>query len=406
MRPTTHSRRPVRRVRNILVALGWYFPEIHRGVARFARDHGWHLTADFDDLVPARWQGDGVITLLGAGQTIWRRLRNLKVPIVDLAESRDNIKLPRVTVDNAAIGCLAAEHFLTRGYRHFVFVQRWDLGVGRRRREAFEERLAVEGMRCDTLCWQKERGSRHDDRQQRHRWLVRCLKALPRPLAVFATRDTEAVEVIDACLSAGLAVPEQVAVLGVNNTETICDCLRVTLSSIQTNWERVGFEGAALLEGLLSGKPAPTSVRYISPSGVVERQSTDSRAVDHPLVAAALEFIQRHAHQPIRMIDVVKAVATSRSGLEKAFREHYIRAPMEELRVIRVARAQAMLRDTEESILAVAQKTGFATSHNLCRTFRQQLEMTPREYRHRQRETSESPGHDVSRGRQIVLATG
>lgn len=114
---------------SILLALSWYYPEIHRGVARYARDHQWHLTADFGDLVPKHWNGDGVITLLGAQEDIWRRLRRLEVPIVDLAESRPNIALPRVTMDNAAIGLMAAEHFLQRGYRRFVYFHRWDLGV-------------------------------------------------------------------------------------------------------------------------------------------------------------------------------------------------------------------------------------------------------------------------------------
>jgi len=111
--------------RYVLFALGWYYPEIHRGVVRFARDHQWHVTADFDDLVPRHWRGDGVITLLGARQNLWKSLRKLDVPIVDLAESRPNIRLPRVTMDNAAIGRMAARYFLDRGYRNFAFFHRW-----------------------------------------------------------------------------------------------------------------------------------------------------------------------------------------------------------------------------------------------------------------------------------------
>ncbi|QDS89246.1 Xylose operon regulatory protein [Rosistilla ulvae] len=367
--------------RNILLALGWYYPEIHHGVARFARDHHWHVTADFDDLVPEHWRGDGVVTLLGARQDLWRKLRRLKVPIVDLAESRPDIALPRVTMDNAAIGRIAADHFVERGFRNFAFVHRWDLGVSRVRRDAFQTALAAAGHRCEVLNWNKEAGRSSDTREQRHRWLVRRLSALPKPLAVFAMRDVEAVEVIEACIAAEIAIPDQVAVLGVDNTYTICDCLRVPLSSVNTNWEQVGYQGAALLERLICGDPVPATPIYIPAVGVCQRRSTDSLAVEHPAVVAALRYIHDHSAEAIDMTDVVRHVAMSRSGLEKAFREYYIRPPMEELRHARLNRARRELLETDDKIIAIARRTGFQTSQNLCRVFQQQLGMTPKQFR-------------------------
>ncbi len=353
---------------------------MHRGVARFARDHNWHVTFDFDDPFPKHWKGDGVITLLGLRQDMWRRLRHLRVPIVDLAESRPDIALPRVTMDNAAIARLAAEFFLDRGYRHFAFVHRWEMGVSRRRRDCFRAALVERGHRCHVLSWQRERQRRPDTREQRHRWLVRRLSAMATPLAVFA-RDNEAVEVIEACFAADLAVPDEIAVLGVDNSEMICDCLRVPLSSIDNNLERVGYEGAALLDRLVRGEAAPSSPLYIPPAGIVERRSTDNLAADHPRVQTALRFIRDHSHELISMADLVKHVAMSHSGLEKAFREHYVRAPMEELRHTRLTHAMRLLRETNEKIAAIARLTGFQTSQNLCRTFRHQLGLTPKQYR-------------------------
>ena len=127
------------RERNILLALGWYYPEMHRGVARFARNHNWHVTADLEEVVPRNWRGDGVITLLAARQNTWKLLEHLDVPIVDLAESQPNVALPRVTMDNPAIGRMAAEYFLNCGYEHFAFIHRWNLGVSQRRGEYFSE---------------------------------------------------------------------------------------------------------------------------------------------------------------------------------------------------------------------------------------------------------------------------
>ncbi|UUO09152.1 DNA-binding transcriptional regulator [Blastopirellula sp. J2-11] len=373
--------RPRTTATHVLLALGWYYSEIHRGVARFARDHHWHVTFDFDDLVPRDWQGDGVITLLGAQQEIWRSLRRFDVPMVDLSESRTEIPLARVTMDNVAIGKMAALHFLERGFRHFAFVHRWELGVSQRRRDAFAAELAQYDRRCEILSWQMQRGRRSDTRQQRHRWLVQCLAELPKPLAVFAPRDIEAVEIIEAAMAIGALVPDEISVLGVDNTETICDCLQTPLSSIDNNLEQVGYEGAALLSRLMAGEKGPSETIYIAPSRVVERRSTDSMAVPHPQVAAALRFMQENAHLPINMVDVFRAVAMSRSGLEKAFRENYIRPPMEELRHIRLLHAKKMLLQTHEKIVNIAKATGFETSQNLCRVFRQSVGMTPKQFR-------------------------
>jgi len=159
---------------------------------------------------------------------------------------------------------MAARYFLDRGYRNFAFFHRWDLGASHRRRDSFQAELARYGHRCEILSWQKERGKRTDTRDQRHKWLIHHLTALPKPLALLAIRDIEAVEVIEACLSADLSVPEQISILGVDNSETICDCLRVPLSSIDNNLEQVGYEGAALLERLIGGESPPTSPIYNS----------------------------------------------------------------------------------------------------------------------------------------------
>lgn len=366
---------------DVLLSLGWYYPEIHRGVARFARDHDWHVTADFDDPIPKHWRGDGVIALLGARHDHWRELRRLKVPIVDLAESRPNIKLPRVTMDNLAIGRMAAEHFVRAGYRHFAVYHRWKFGVSRRRRDAFQTLVNDDGHRCEVLSWPSERGDRVDTRQERHDWLMRRLSQLKTPLALFAVRDVEAVEVIEACLAAGINVPDQIAVLGVDNNEMICDCLRVPLSSIDPNLEEVGYQGAALLSGLLSGDAAPSKPIYIPPIGIVRRRSSDGLAVEHAAVATALRFIHEHAHEPIQMSAVVRHVNISRSALEQAFREHFVRPPMAELRRIRLQHAKSLLQETDWTVTEIAKESGFQTAHSLCRTFKQHFGMTPGDYR-------------------------
>jgi LacI family transcriptional regulator len=290
-----------------------------------------------------------------------------------------------VTIDNAAIGRMAAEFFLGRGYRNFAFVHRWELGASRKRRDHFRGIVAKEGYDCEILSWGKERKGRADTPEQRRRWVKQRLARLETPLAVFASRDVEAATVIDSCLELGFQVPEQVAVLGVGNSEAICECLQVPLSSIEDNWELVGYEGASLLERLMKGERAPDAPIYISPGKIVERRSTDSLAVEHPQVVVALRFIHDNYQEPISMTDVVARVSMSRSGLEKAFREHYIRPPMEELRHVRLVKAMKKLAETDEKIITVARLTGYQTPHNLCRAFKQQVGLTPKQYRQSQR---------------------
>jgi LacI family transcriptional regulator len=378
------KRSRTRKDRSILLALGWYYPEMHRGVAHYARNHDWHVTADLEDRVPSHWKGDGIITLLAARQNTWNLLERFAddgIPIVDLAESQTQVPLPRVTMDNAAIGRMAAEYFLNRGYENFAFIHRWGLGVSRRRGEFFQQTIEDAGKQCEMISWLEERGRKPDTRDQRHEWLIRRIGKLPKPLAILASRDVEALEVLEACFSVEILVPEHVAVLGVDNSEVHCECLRVPLSSIDVNLERIGYEGAALLDRILSGEKPSKEPIYIPPAGIIERRSTDSMAVNHPGVAAALNFIYRNSHRPISMRDVFRAVAMSRSGLEKAFREHFVRAPMEELRRVRIERAKRMLLDTDDKIQSIAYATGLQTPHNLCRVFREHLGITPKQFR-------------------------
>jgi LacI family transcriptional regulator len=169
--------------------------------------------------------------------------------------------------------------------------------------------------------------------------------------------------------------------LGADNNVTLSDCLSVPLSTIDTNLKRVGYEGAALLDRLMSGEQPPDGPVYVPPAGIVQRRSTDMLAVEHAGVAAALEFIQAQHHRNLSVPEIAGAVAMSRSGLEKAFRDYYVRPPAEELRRARLEHAKAMLRDTDEKIAGVARATGFQTSQNLCRVFRRSIGTTPKQYR-------------------------
>jgi len=375
--------------RNVLLALGWYHHQLHRGVAKYASTHGWHLMAGvaYDSAVPWGWRGDGIVTLFYRGDDLPRFVKASGVPAVNLGLADAGVGAPRVVPDNRAIARMAAEYLLSRGFRQFACVG-W-LGrsdfMGRERTEAFAEAVGESGCRCERLSWSREGGRQQDVWAARRDWMVRRLGDLPHPLAVLAMRDDLAAEVVEACVDAGLRVPEEIAVLGIDNDEMVCDCVSVPLSSVDSDMEGMAYRGAALLDALMAGESPPTEPVRVPPKGIVTRASTDVLAVQNVEVARALQYIWRHHDTPIGVADVLERVAMSRRGLQKAFRRHLGRTPGQEIRRVHLDRAKALLVETEMKVAAVAAAAGFGTTKNLFQTFRRQVGLSPRQFRMRHR---------------------
>ncbi len=370
-------------MRSVLLVLGNYHYRTHRGVARYAREHRWHLFAEpaATSQIPVGWMGDGILTALNYRQGLVDFVLAAESPVVDVSLVRAEIRLPRVLGDNAAIGRLAAEHFLERQFRHYAWFALFDDPVSAERRQGFSARLAAAGYRPREFVWERARGRRKDTWAARRQWLTRSLHRLPQPLAVFTYNDHVAANVIDACLDAGLRVPEEVAVVGVDNDDLVCECLSVPLSSVHHDLERLGYEGAALLDRLMDGKPAPPQPIRIPPKGVVTRKSSEVIAVEHAEVARALRFIRERHPGPLAVSDVVAATRLSRRGLEKAFRGHLGRSINDEIRRVRLGHARELLAQTDQRILAVSAATGFSRPQYFCTVFHRATGKSPRRYR-------------------------
>ncbi len=371
------------RMRTILLALGLYHHRTHRGVARYAREHGWHLVADTaaTSQIPIGWKGDGMITALSYRQDLVDFVLSVKAPKVDLSLTRAEIPLPRVLGDNETIGRLAAEHLLERGFRHFVWCSLADGPVPRERSKGFAAALARAGFAATELVWERDRGRRQDTWATRRQWLIRRLGQVPHPLGVFAYNDHVAATVIDVCLDAGLRVPEEIAVVGVDNDDLVCECLSVPLTSVHHDLERLGYEGAALLDRLMNGEPPPVKPIRIPPKGLVMRESTDVFATEHKDIAKARRFIHEHFQAPLAVGDVVAATGLSRRGLEKAFRAHLGRTITDEILRVRLGRARELLSQTDLKVSAVSAAAGFSRPQYFCNVFRQAMGKTPRQYR-------------------------
>lgn len=370
--------------RKVLLVLSWYLIEIHRGVAQYAKEHDWTLSADmaYDSEIPQGWQGDGVITLLGSEPDEVNFVQTLNCPIVDLAMTRAEIPFPRVCVDNQEVARMAADHFIERGFKNFAYYGRYGLGTDLRRRQYFKDYLHSKKINCEVMGWEQERCESEDTWENRRTWLGKRLDALPKPVALFTSRDKDGAEAIEACQELGIHVPEEVAILGVNNNELFCDFTPVPLSSIDIDWERAGYEGAALLDRLMQGEPAPQSAVFIPPKALIVRHSTDIVAVENVEVAKALRYIWNHyTDSTLGVPDVASAVNLSRSKLDKKFRQHLAYSVSEEIRILRLRLVKKLLLETKQTLDDIAYDAGFSTLPHFYRTFRQIEGMTPRQYR-------------------------
>lgn len=329
------------------------------------------------------WAGDGIIARVDSPR-IAAALRRTGLPVVDVSAERFASEFPRVSVDNAAVARLAADHLLGQGFRHFAFVGDPHFLWAAQRGRAFRRLVAAAGWRCASF---EATGpaAKHPGSDADIRALADWLERQPRPLGVFACYDGRAQQVLEACQLRGWAVPDEMAVLGVDNDELLCELCTPPLSSVLPNARRTGYEAAAMLARMMRGERLTRQTRYVQPVRVVERQSTDTVSVDDPRVAQALRFIRGHVGEQIDVSDVLRAVPMSRTLLERKFKAALGHSPHREIVRQRISRAKHLLVESEVSIAVVAELAGFDNASYLSVAFRRETGESPYAYRARHR---------------------
>jgi LacI family transcriptional regulator len=374
--------------RRVLIALGWYDYRLHRGIEKYAQEHGWYLSANLtrEKVIPWGWEGHGILAWLGAGDDLAEFVERANRPTVDFSFRRPQLKFARVLEDHARAANLVCEHFLARGFTNFMFFSEADNWSYEERGEAFSEALARAGYPCMWLRWHQSVAYRTGREQWRKKraWLVSNLMQAPKPLAVFAANDDHAIEILESCESAGLAIPEQIAIVGAENYLLAPDAMHIPISSVDTNLETLGYRGAELLDRLMSGRAAPKTPIRVAPAGLVARKSSDLLAVSHQGVARSLRFIWEHSHQPISIKDLIGVAAMSRRGLHKAFLDHLGRTPGQELHRVRIERAKKLLLDSDHKIEVLAGMCGYQSANSFCVSFKQTTGVSPKQFRDQQ----------------------
>lgn len=354
-----------------------------QGVVHYIREHrpwSFHLMEQGrgDDPPPwlAGWEGDGIIARIET-PCIARAVVRTGLPAVDLSAARLVPALPWVETNDEEIARLAADHLVERGFKRFAFCgdARFNWSVWREK--YFVARLRAAGHDC--VCYRPMVVA--EDVAAEAGSLTRWLRTLPKPVGIMAGYDIRGQQVLDACRGAGLAVPDEVAVIGVDNDTLLCELASPPLSSVIPNAHGAGYEAAALLDRMMAGKRVAATARLIAPLGIAERQSTDVLAVDDRAVARAVQYIREHACEGINVGDVLATVPLSRRVLEQRFQRLLGHTPREEILHVRLNRVKQLLAETDLPLYLVAERTGFEHAEYLSVLFKRETGRTPSAFR-------------------------
>jgi LacI family transcriptional regulator len=371
--------------RRVLLALGWYDYRLHRGIEKYAQEHGWHLSADVtkEKVIPWGWEGDGILSWLGAGDDLADFVVRAKKPTVDFSFRRPNLPFPRVLVDHNAAARLAAEHFRVHGLTNYMFYSGAENWAFEETGGGFVKAVKEAGFECTWLRWHQSAAYTKGRFQWKHKrsWLASELKKAAKPLALFGATDEHALDVLEACESVDISVPQDVSIIGMDNSLLAVDAMHTPISSVDPNMEMVGYRGAELLDRMMHGKHVPKEPIRIQPSGLITRKSSDLIAVNHPGIARSLRFLMEHFHEPIGVDDLARVAAMSRRGFHQAFMEHIGHPPGSELHRVRIERAKKLLVTSSEKTDVIGELCGYSNANSFWVAFRQAVGMSPKQYR-------------------------
>lgn len=391
----THTRTAVARSRRVALiydARSAYDTKVMSGVATYIQESpGWNVhieeNALNDQKLPSLkvWKGDGIIA-------------NFDHPRVAAAVVRSGLAavafgsgygwypaasdIPYFFTNNPAIAASAADHLISKGLRSFAFCgypRNQINGWSYERQESFKAELAKRGFPCRVY---PAKVSIEANWASIQRSIGGWLRSLAKPIGIFASNDVRGRQILESCRDCQLRVPDDVAVLGVDNDELLCNLSSPLLSSIEQGAKRLGYEAAKLLHILMT-KPRSVETKriVIDPFGVVTRASTDMLAIDDPQLAKASEYISRHFMEGITVKDVVAASGASRSGLERKFRAELGYTIRSVIRRLQLQRARELVLTTNLPLKEIAANLGYPSVQHMTTVFQKSLGYPPGQLR-------------------------
>lgn len=385
----------------VIEASGGYGRGLLRGIARYSRIYGpWRFYRDFPEpdfyLKPGfytepetyvnstekrkrlkrfqKWGIDGIITRDP------RTIIEKGIPAIAAIHLEHPLThIPCIMPNNEQIGRMAAEHFLEKGFKRFAFCGFQNVYWSNQRYLCFSKFLAEKGY--NVIDYNPDGKKPFRFREDELLAIADWLKTLPKSTGLFICNDDRAQQVADACRIAEINVPEDVAVLSVDNDEMVCELADPPVSSIELNSEQAGYKAAETLDKMMKGLKPESSNIEVNPVRVITRRSSDILAISDPDVLQALRYIRTNANKVISVEDVVEHVPVSRRVLERRFRDVLSRSILEEIRQVRAGKIQILLTETNMSMTQIASKLDFSSSKQICRLFHEVFEISPMAYR-------------------------
>jgi len=363
--------------------------EIYAGIQRYAREQGWITVVDeyaADTLRPASGQRpsyDGIIAR--ATRKLVRGAVQQNIPLVNVWYSSPVWRtVPAVYPDYTAVGKQLAEHLVDRGLNRIACVNVENDHGSRDILRAFGSVVKRAGCAFSTAWIPRDATGSLANWRRTERALGNLLKSLQPPVGVYVGSEFAGWMVVQLCQELGWHIPRDLAIVTGINEIAHCEHIFPTLTSIELGTERIGYEAACLLGGLMKGASPPKAPIVMPPLGLVVRESTDFMHSDDPLIAAALAYIAQNSHLPIQRSDVAEAVHIGQRTLERRFMDHLQRSVAAEIRRARIERAKRELAQTERSLAEIATAVGLSTAAHMHQVFVREAGLTPTEYRQQQ----------------------
>lgn len=372
--------------KQVLFTTRWYEMRVHVGVLQYAQEHDWdiyssHHTPEAVFKIPNL---DGIIVEFGVNDP--KRIamvRSFDGPVVGLEDFGSGLDIPQVHTDNHAVGRLAAQHLIDRGFTRFMTQSRANRLYVRQRIAGFHEAIqSVPQGKCLDIKLNSKRQPRYFlNGLHKPRTFGKILDLLKRPVGIFCVDDDNATELIRQLLKEGISVPEEVAVVGVNDDPLVCPFARVPISSVNPGFEEIGYKAAQLLHQMMRGEQVEVKTYYVQPKGVVVRRSSDIRAVADVQVARAIRFIWDHSNQRCSIDDISTDLGLATRTLQWRFKKVMGYSMQDEMIRARIERIKEELIRTNKPIRQIADEMAFSSVQYLIRLFSKQTGLSPLKYR-------------------------
>jgi LacI family transcriptional regulator len=355
--------------------------EIYAGCQRFANEAKWATSIiPNSPRVLETGSYDGIIARVGT--SFHKMAQYRKIPLVNVWQNSPVKEVASVFSNNYETGAIAAEHLLGRGLRRFGFLGHNRDKADIQQLDGYTETLKSEGYQSTIFKFNRSviEGNAEGWEEfilQLRKWI----KGLQPPVGIHATSDINCRYLIEICKSLELKIPHDLAIVGSGNEPLICSSPYPSVTSIDKNFEEVGYQAASLLDEMMKSGKRSKEAKYCQPQGIVPRQSTDSYASDHPKVALALRYIAESANRRIKVNDVVNAVATNRRTLERNFREFTGRTISHEISRMRIERAKRLMMESDLSFKELSAELGYRNSDHFYKSFLRAEGQTPSSFR-------------------------